>query len=104
MKTELYRVLDVESRVIDTYVSEASALYRWRRDDRAERVVDSTGNTVELKTAQQACFIATYESLTGDKTFKRIPLVYGMSHADMMAKAARYTPRVNYMLTEVSYA
>jgi hypothetical protein len=102
MTVELYRVLSEDATVLDTYVSEASAIYRWRRDDRAERVVDSVGNVVEIKTTTQACFIATYESLTGNKVCKRIPLVYGMSREDMLAKAARYTPRVNYMLMEVS--
>lgn len=104
MTIELYRVISEDATVLDTYVSEAQAIYRWRRDDRAHQVVSTTGRVVELKTAQQACFIATYESLTGNKIFKRIPLVYGMSHDDMLKKAARYTPRVNYILTEVSYA
>lgn len=101
MTVQLYRVLDAEERVLDTYVSEARALYRWRRDDRADAVVDTKGHVIDRKVMTQACFIATYESLTGNVIQKRIPLTYGMSQEDMLAKAARYTPRVNYMLVGV---
>lgn len=101
MTIQLYKVIGEQSTVIDTFVSEGQAIYHCRRHPQARAVVNSAIGEVYVKPVHESCFVAIYETLTGARMSRRIPLTYGMSHEDMMAKAARYTPRVNYMLVGV---